>query len=541
VFSISSLVYFKVAPLQADPQHDGVILAAAIAVSEGHPIHAGVFSQYGPLAPLVQGVFLHFTENSLIALRYFTAIQVLVIGILLYQLLLKISEKKIALTVTASWLLASGIWSTKFPGVLLPWPSLISTLLILCAMLICVLVEVKDSRILWVGNIISGALVGLSGFGRIQSFLMIAAFSIPLLIRSKWKLRNFLLFLGGTAISIICMIGYLTYIGSLRSFVDQFILWPLQIYPNLGSGNRYNRFQFIMILIEALVFISMLGIGIYLTRRRKSERFIKVVLLIIPIIFVSFGFWVSQTTFAPIRYRVLFGEPLERILVSPLYASAVLSVVLFVALVFAKLTKRIVIKVDFTTSLIVIVGACATIQLYPQPDVMHLWWVSPLSLPVLIIAVSYFRHELSEILKKILLLNMRNFSVLGLCLGVLFIYSPWTQYEIPVLKGMYASADKVARVDFYGVIENYAIKGRSSFDCPDGLYSVIDGTYLPADQWFVNWGYLSSTKRDIGSIRFICDQDKDYALKQALQLGMKLKYFYNSPYDSASSLAVLVQ
>ena len=45
---LTAFIYFRVAPLQVDPHHDGVILGAAVAVAEGRPIQSGAFSQYGP-------------------------------------------------------------------------------------------------------------------------------------------------------------------------------------------------------------------------------------------------------------------------------------------------------------------------------------------------------------------------------------------------------------------------------------------------------------------------------------------------------------
>ena len=133
VFALQAALLFLVAPLQIDPHHDGIILGSAIASADGFVGPAGAFSQYGPLTPLIHGFFLDLTGTTMFNLRLFAALNVLLISYFLHQVMLKIASKKVALTTSSAWVFTSAIWTTSFPGALLPWPSLMATALILAS------------------------------------------------------------------------------------------------------------------------------------------------------------------------------------------------------------------------------------------------------------------------------------------------------------------------------------------------------------------------------------------------------------------------
>jgi hypothetical protein len=88
-FLLQTVVLMLVAPLQIDPHHDGIILGAAIASSTGHIGPSEAFSQYGPLSPLLHGWFLNVFGNTMLNLRYFAAVNVLLISFLLFNLIRK--------------------------------------------------------------------------------------------------------------------------------------------------------------------------------------------------------------------------------------------------------------------------------------------------------------------------------------------------------------------------------------------------------------------------------------------------------------------
>jgi hypothetical protein len=111
-----------------------VILAPAVAFSEGLPLHAGAFSQYGPLSPFISGLWLRVTDNNLLSLRYFAALQAIILAIGMFLVLKKIVSEDRARAFVILWVFASGIWSTRFPGALMAWPSLLSSCILIYAL-----------------------------------------------------------------------------------------------------------------------------------------------------------------------------------------------------------------------------------------------------------------------------------------------------------------------------------------------------------------------------------------------------------------------
>lgn len=536
-FLVSGLLYFRVASLQIDPHHDGIILAPAIAVSEGLTVQSQAFTQYGLLSPLLQGIWLYFTGPTLLNLRIFTAVQVCAIAIVLYKVLKHNADSSFAKLIALLWLTCSGIWATKFPGTLLPWPSLISTLLILTAYLF----YLNTDRTLGLKSdaylISAGALIGFSGFARIQSWVFLAPFVLALLLGKTNVIKNALKIILGFFIGLFTVITFLYSQGALDDYFRQSILFPLTVYPQLGSDNRYNRFQTALYVIELLVLIAFVW-TVWKFAMRFGNKIAYIVSFAITISMLTWGFWIQRQDELWIRLRILFGEPFERILVSPFYTAAIGS---FIALIYFTISTRLSIKrirkVQFIPAA---VAAIASLQLFPQSDVMHLWWITPLCLPFLLQTVNAGRVRLGEEFYKATKITFSTFAAIGILFAFNFIKGPWVEYELPVLKGTYASAEKVERVDFYGEILNFAKPRSASFDCADGLYSVVGGKYLAADEWFVNWGFSKETARVNGDYRFICDRPISYANSEAERLGMKLiSYAEHKLPDHPWSLAVL--
>lgn len=531
-FFSGGLLFLVTAPLQADPHHDGVILAPAVAYSEGLPLHAGAFSQYGPLSPLVSGLWLRFTENSLLSLRYFAALQALILSIGLFFVLRKFVNEDRARILTGLWIFASGIWASRFPGSLMAWPSLLSSSILIYALLLSLIAirnKVKFSKNLL---ILSGFLISISGFARAQSWIIAGSIGVVLLINSRTEIKKVIALCLGYAFGIVAMLGLLWESGAIDDWWLQSIYWPTQYYSTLGEGNNYNRFQMVLYIVGSLVLISFI-----LAANWISIKFSKITsILFIFITTISalvLGFWVPTMMEIPIRYRVLIGEPFERILVSPFYL-ATLTTVTVVILELRK--KRF--EIDRQALLASLFGLLAVIQLYPQSDVMHLWWIAPLLLPSLAIIIG--RIEKQRIGTGIAFYRIITvFSICGFALALNFINGDWKEFKSDSLSGTFAATSKVKDLEVYERISKYAIPRNSSFDCVDGLYSVLDRKFSAADQWYVNWGYPDSVEPNLGKVRFICGRELEYAESEAIRIGWTLVEYSKSLQNSDVALAVL--
>lgn len=528
---LTAYIYFRVAPLQVDPHHDGVILGAAVAVADGHPILSGAFSQYGPLPALIQGFVLWVFNTQLFTLRLMTAVQCLVIGLAIYRLARKFTHGNLSKLLSFFWLLTSCIWVTQFPGALLPWPSLLSTMLVMFGMILLIESTKKSNR-KWA--FVAGSLFGLAGFCRIQAFALLPLILFMGLLQYRKESKVLIFSLVGYFSSLAAMALYLLSIGSMDDFIQQGIITPLFAYSEVGQGNNYNRFQFVLYIIEAIGFACLYVISREVNKRNLNSFF--AVSIVIAILFAMgyLGTWVIKSSL-PIRYRVLIGEPLQNLLISPFYFAAVSSAFL-AALVLLRNHKNIK-KFNFAEA-IVIVAAFGTLpQLYPQPDIMHLWWISPIYLCCLLIVLRQFPDKISSHPSKILSTILISCICLGTVSAFQFINRPWVEYKLGVLKATYAHEEKARSLDIFRKIENVAIAGETSFDCPDGVYSVANGTYLAADQWFVNWGFSDEVQPKVGKIRIICDQSRDYAKSESAKLKMKLTYYKSNVEDK--SIAIL--
>ena len=531
-FVFSGTLFFFAAPLQADPHHDGVILAPAIAFAEGLPVQSGAFSQYGPLSPILSGLWIKLTEPSLVSLRYFAAIQAIMISIILFFVLKLLTTEKRARLLTILWVFTSGIWATRFPGALMAWPSLISTLLLLVSLLLCIRSIGSNTRRTDLQILLVGVLISNAGFARAQSWAIAGAVGLTLLFTNYKNFKNLLLLCLGYIFGLVAMLAFVIRSQSLESWWLQSIYWPTQIYPAVGRGNNYNRFQMVLYLIEGLLLVFLIVLAGFIAKK-FTAKVGTLFILIFTFLSLGIGYFVPTLTSVPIRYRVLFGEPFERILVSPFYLSALAAIFL----AFQQLKKRSGER-DPVIFLISIFGGISIIQLYPQSDIMHLWWIAPLLLPSFIILWEKTEKN-GNIEKGISDKILWIFSAFGLVFALNFISSDWTEFKNPALAGTYASADKVNGLLVYDDIVKNAIPKSSSFDCHDGIYSVLSGEYLPVDEWYVSWGFPKTVVPELGDIRFICGKSYEYAKSEALRIGWILTEFNQSKSNPEASLAIL--
>jgi hypothetical protein len=525
------IVYFRAAPLQVDPHHDGVIHAAAVAVAEGHPILSGAFSQYGPLPSLIQGFVLWVFDTQLITLRFLTAVQCLAIGLALYRLGLEFTTKLSARFLSFTWLLASCIWVTEFPGSMLPWPSILSTLFVLSALILIIKADQENKSHY---AYLAGILFASAGLCRIQAFILLPMVIAAGLVKYQLAIKNLLFSMAGYTTSLILMFGYLATTGGIDDFIQQVITTPIFTYSGIGQDNNYNRFQFALYLIEAVGFMVLYFSTRYILKRIESQAIVVAALTIVLFGIHTFGVWIANTTI-PIRLKVLIGEPLQNLVISPFYFAVISSIYLTTAIILKG--RRVDGKNSFPKTVVIVCAFGTLPQLYPQSDVMHLWWIAPIFLPSIFIVFGSFQSKYSQESPKVLQAILVSCMILGSTVAVQFIDRPWSEYKLEVLRGTYAHNEKVQSVDIFKAIEKYATRGETSFDCADGIYAVADGTYLASDQWFVNWGFNEDTKPIIGTTRIICDQSKSYALSESNKLTMKLVYFKTNSHKK--SIAIL--
>lgn len=532
-FSSGGLLFFFVAPLQADPHHDGLMLAPAVAYSEGLPLHTGAFSQYGPLSPLISGLWLRITDNDLLSLRYFAALQATLLAVGLFLVLKKIVSENHARALVILWIFASGIWSTRFPGSLTAWPSLLSSCILIFALYFSLSAIKVNARFVEVQLAFAGFLIAISGFARAQSWIIAGSVGLVVILMGKSMIKKISALCLGYVLGFFALLGLVYSGGTINDWWQQSIYWPTQIYPLVTeNNNNYNRFQIVLYSAKSVLLVSVVFITSWISIRFSKVTSVFFLMLSI-VTSLSLGYWVSTLESVPIRYRTLFGEPFEHILVSPFYLATLAAVIL----TFFELRKKKFNR-DNQSLLISSFAVLSIIQLYPQSDVMHLWWIAPLIIPSLstgLILIGQSKPNWEIAFYR----TVKVFSICGFFLALNFINSDWKEFENKSFAGTYASTAKVNSLKLYDKIGDYTVQRNSSFDCPDGVYSVINLHYNAADQWYVNWGFTKSATPNPGVVRFICGKDRIYAESEAKRLEWKLVEFTTSSLDPKVTLAIL--
>ena len=539
-FLLQTVVLILVAPLQIDPHHDGIILGAAIASSTGQLGPSEAFSQYGPLSPLLHGWFLDIFGNTMVNLRYFAALNALLISFLLFNLMRKLTNRWTALIISTSWICTSAIWSTTFPGALLPWPSLIATALLLSGINLLFPIfadnHLSKSQI-YLRFVLAGSFFGLTGFARQQTWL--AAVITMALITFYFKRISLevMIFVSGVIISVSLMFAWLIDLGAWNSYLNQVIIWPLSAYSTLGVNNNYNRYQFASYLIQSIVLLMVVYLIAKLRHFVKSAYLIYLIVFIVSSLILFAGFSISKQTNWNSTLRVIIGEPQEKLILSLGYFACI-AAILIPAYIIVRYKLRVP-REQHQILFVAGIGLVGVIQLYPQPDVLHLWWVAPVFLPCSLISLELIARKVKSISIDNLTIAISTFSALGLILAASYIARPWAPYEIPVLKGTYTFQEKASAINQFLKIQKYIVSGKTSFDCPDGVFAVSNKDYQAIDEWFVNWGMLKSDSPVVGEVRVICYRDLEYIEGESKRLGMQIKSYQPTDYANVS-FAVLV-
>jgi hypothetical protein len=249
------------------------------------------------------------------------------------------------------------------------------------------------------------------------------------------------------------------------------------------------------------------------------------------------GFSISKQTKWNSTLRVIIGEPQEKLIVSLGYFACI-AAILIPAYIIVRYKFRVP-REQYQTLFIAGVGLVGVIQLYPQPDVLHLWWVAPVFFPCSLIGLELVARKVKSISIDDLTIATSTFSALGLILAASYIARPWAPYEIPVLKGTYTFQEKANAINQFMKIQKYIVSGKTSFDCPDGVFAVSNKEYQATDEWFVNWGMLKSDSPIVGEVRVICYRDLEYIQGESERLGMQIESYQPTDYADVS-FAVLV-
>ena len=494
------------ANLDPEAHHDGYMLAGAIAVSGGKVPNRDVFAQYGPLTPLIQGIWLRLFGNNLLNLRILTVLILSLIGILIYILALPKLGKKISFLIELAWIISY----PKLPlPPALPWASTFYTLSILIVLYLYRNSAIK--KFVKLNGFFCGLILSVTLLIRIQILSVILLSSLYFF----WKIRiheNRLFskyFLIGILTSQVTIWGILWKFNMLNSFILQCITWPQELYGKTYlPTNIFSKSGFIYwstwIYYPLFYFIFTLGIKHY--RKIAKIRFL-IFIIIIPVsIFYSRDIYPKSYTNPVLQLQWLIQKvPLG-------FYYFISSFLLFY--IVRNVVKRIKWKkINFE----IIIGVGALLQLYPGSDPIHLWWVTPI---IIIVAISLIEQHRDRD-KYVGIIYYSSFPIIFLCILLLFNFLQIERinYKDSILKGMKGPVSIVSATDdTLNFLSHLGEVERVTFDCGDGLYAVAGGRYIPSGRNFVNWGPYEVGNPESGGVLFKCNTN-DLEIEKTLKSG----------------------
>jgi hypothetical protein len=483
-YFLSVLFYFtRFTRLDPEVHHDGVMLAAAIAVSEGRIPNKDVFAQYGPLAPTLQGIWVYFTEPTLLSVRVFTSVILAATSVLMVILLSRFTSRSL------SFLLAT-VWATSYPffilPVNLPWSSVITTffaLLILILLLTAVKINEATSKF-YLFTILSTFLGCISVFGRLHMVLTlcgIALFGFCLKVK-KMQYLYLKIWAATSFVTISGVLGLMSIVGALSPYVNQSILWTATRY--VGNELTLSKAQ---LMEKLLLFLFPAMVAIYyfcyrvvksggLTTTKKYAIFL-LVLLVAPISILKVD---NKSYLNPKYFLVSFSQNFTNWLG---YSAVTFLIYLFIVSLVKKSLSRLQVVIG-------IYGVSVLAQLYPLHDVLHLYWITPVIVVVLAIWLKTDPRLVDVTTLGTLKLILFPLLCVNLTLSSYNLVIDRVDYQNDtVLRGMKGNPIVVTAVQrTMDAVISVSASGSIEFKCMDGLYAVSGGKYLPTGEKFVSWG-----------------------------------------------------
>jgi hypothetical protein len=499
ILTLQTIYFLSFARLDPEPHHDGVMLAAAIGVSEGKIPNKDVFTQYGPVTPLFQGLWLSFTEPSLLSLRIFTALLLALCGLVLFLILKSITTLYLASLVSISWAVSYPFFILPMN---LPWASIIATLFVLISILILISPRVGLQNNF--GIILVTTILVFGIFVRIHMVIPVIVLGIYYLhywLRHKTS-KLFFLWLTATFVTLGFCIGALYYLGALKSYVDQTILWPISYYaaPAIGFTKGEIVARALLLFFPGFLFLLYLLYKLSILKIETKFKLLFFFALILTVVALSNVDVPHKSYLNPLYVAVSLSQNFPSTI-----SYAAVTLLLFY---FWKERKKLAF-LDLRL-LPVALGASLIPQLYPAHDTLHLYWIAPGVIAAVVIYNSVRASESLTIRLNQLTPVLSSIVVICLILGGMHLREDRVAYSDPVVRGMIGIKSTVQPIDEMLIaIDQLPKDATIKFDCAHGLFAVAGGRYLASDELFVNWGVTKS--EDQYAYNLVCDLNEEGA------------------------------
>lgn len=503
-FFAGGLFFYLVAILRFDPDvhHDGIMFTPAIAFAEGNFPHRDFFAYYGPVSPILQGIFLKLFGYEVLNLRLLSAV------ILTFTYLLVFKHLK---TYTSTiWAYVITLLTVAPVASVLPWSSQISTLVNLIALFTLSKINDADSKLnkhFYV--FVSSFLIAFAFYIRIHEFFVWISVGLFILVKQRQLIRPWII---GFVSAHILVLVFLQLNHALIPFWKDCILYP----SSVAIIDDYTLSYFVGLgwypFLTFVVFVTLLLLKVFRFEGTRIRFFAILVSILLGYLLYRIS---SLPRVGNVTYRnpiIVFRDGAWMLNVIVGYFSATVSLILLLYFgLHSKINSGYLYRLEFDarTSQALVMSLSFAVgvlpQLYPMYDRAHLWMLTPsFVLPASIL--------LSQLFSK----NPRfTFPLILLCTAIAFLqiftnYSYVSKERIwlkpLILRGMMATEEIESRISpTIFMLQKYRDK-KISFACNYGMYSASSGQFMSSDKYYVNWkGLYAVHDRKRSNLFFICD------------------------------------
>lgn len=515
---ISFVALLPFARLDFDPQHDGYMIAQAIAIRDGLSIQSDVWAMYGPVIAWVHSWALYLPFGPALALRVANSALIALTVFLLADMGRNRTRSsplsyQAGVFAAVTWILVADVWLGM---AMHPWPSTLVALL--SALFLYLFTRGKTSafrgraRSAEILSVLAGCALGIMLFTRLNlgvPALLAAAVGVYIIDRGSGSQgRNQLLYVMlGVAIGAMSVITRLVAEGSWDEYVYQAILWPLKFGTETGAVSPLRQLDYgkLLLLPQVLpVGAVLLVIGLQFFYRDRWRVRVPVSLGALTVL--------SGILVVVVQNRAIVLDPAGqqwwRYLVSPnmifqygtfpnygyLYFYFLLLLVAAAAVLVVGLIERIrrnlpTLRFGYWVLVagLALAGASGA---YPQSDTRHVWWGAPIGL-LLVTSVVAAVGGLLKPFRNPLLIPTLALAIMVSFSGTNNLLQARTSSPASWVTSGMALPDLTLTnmAEDIRLLRRYVGEGQKAiFLTPVGGLSIYLGNYQSVDRYFAIWG-----------------------------------------------------
>ncbi|MDA9863355.1 hypothetical protein N9C58_00105 [bacterium] len=495
-----------------DPHHDGVMVAAAVAVRDGLMVQKDVFAQYGPVTPLLQGWVLKTGMDPTLGIRLLNIVAIALVAFAVADLGRKMPNFwPISLSAgrwaSLAWVVVADyfLWVPQ-----LPWSSTIAAALAAWALLLVgrtLTARLQSHRLPWqVPATCVGLLLAVLPFARINVGLATAATGVAVAVLAfvlSPRARALVFWIAGSwGVATALILALLFASGALLPWWNQAIIWPLswagevgsQLGPDVLLQESLRTFWLALVGILCVVALVPWRAG----SRPKATRWIAALSLLTSLglllgLYRNPGlprlFLADQRG---VRDSLTDGLTRSGLVLLTLMVVVVVLVAVFrgVQITYALLQRRSSPEESLSWLALIGFALASLVQYAPVPDSRHIWWGLPLGMAF--VFASLGRSRLWSPTRNPLALPLAAAAVAALFSGKAYLDID----RIPgpagsVAAGILSQDETAVRADAAFNLLSESIGSSSAiFLVAEGAWSVFDGRYHSTDAYFVDWSAL---------------------------------------------------